>query len=188
VNRYQILKGKLPEPIPNTSVGQKRLVRIDGKIFAGRIENMGLNYDQVLLKIITIFTSGKNLPDTSNYIGKNGSINFEGSTINFVINSVEINYDSGDPSKIRLELSATSIENPTREEDHWHEQLSRVWATETKCVVCQDVIDQEWLQSDPVDEIPPLCRKKSCWEKFLPTDLVKKFFSSKNRYQILKEK
>jgi len=45
--------------------------------------------------------------------------------------------------------------------------------TNVRCSVCEEVIDLEWLKT--TIEVP-LCRKRSCWEKFLPMDIVNKFF------------
>lgn len=52
------------------------------------------------------------------------------------------------------------------------------------CEICGDVIPREWLN---VGEDFLVCSKKSCWEKFLPPDLVEKFLKSKSRYDLLKE-
>ena len=52
------------------------------------------------------------------------------------------------------------------------------------CEVCGDEIPKDWLNGEN-DFL--VCKKKSCWEKFLPPDLVDKFLKSKSRYDLLKE-
>ncbi len=52
------------------------------------------------------------------------------------------------------------------------------------CEICGDPIPENWLKGEN-DFL--VCKKKSCWEKFLPPELVDKFLKSKSRYDILKE-
>jgi len=52
------------------------------------------------------------------------------------------------------------------------------------CEICGDKIPKDWLNGEN-DFL--VCKKKSCWEKFLPPDLIEKFLKSKNRYEILRE-
>jgi hypothetical protein len=52
------------------------------------------------------------------------------------------------------------------------------------CEICGDEIPKGWLNGEN-DFL--VCQKKSCWEKFLPPDLVEKFLKSKSRYDLIKE-
>lgn len=52
-----------------------------------------------------------------------------------------------------------------------------------KCLICEDTIKPGWLKSE---DDPHICDKRSCWEKFLPTDMVKKHLTFPDRYTILK--
>lgn len=44
------------------------------------------------------------------------------------------------------------------------------------CPICGDEVSKEWAESS--GDVPSICPKKCCWEKFFPT---------RTRYDILKE-
>jgi hypothetical protein len=52
------------------------------------------------------------------------------------------------------------------------------------CEICGEPIPKNWL--DGKNDFL-VCKKKSCWEKFLPSDLIERFLKSKSRYEILKK-
>ena len=78
------------------------------------------------------------------------------------------------------------ITDPGEIQKHLPKILSHVqghYVEHPKCLICEDPISHEWLDGNY--EVL-LCPKKSCWEKFLPRDLAKKFFDHKTRYQHMK--
>ena len=191
MDRYSILKGKQPPVQVIIDSFKERALKIeDGATYAGKFKSVFIIDKKTFFDYVIHLKSNIIVPDL---VGKKGSITVNETVLNFVVEDMvqspkekdtELNILCACGCRYEiLEKQPVSNDNDVYSTGG---DYGANWVYQERCSICDDPIDEDWADNNFTEH--PLCRKKSCWEKFLPSDLVKKYFPpALTRYELLKK-